>query len=516
MRNTERGDQPALGPASPWSRWVLPVATIAFQVATYRQYGYFRDELYYLANGAHLDWGYVEHPPLIGLIAWLVRATLGDSLLAIRLLPAVAAGVTVWLAGATARELGGGRFAQALAALMTLAAPMYVGLFGVLSMNAFDVMFWAACWWILARLFRTGDGRLWLVFGASAGLGLQNKISILFLGFGVAAGVLLSRHRRMLLGPWIYAGGAIAGLIFLPHVLWQWTHGWPTLEFIANATRLKNVALSPAAFLAEQVFQAGPLTLPIWLAGLAYLLAARSAAPFRALGWAYVAVLVVMLVTNAKPYYLAPAYTVLFAAAGVACERVQAGRMGTLLRVAVIVVVIVDGLVAAPLAKGVLSEGTFVRYQAALGLAPRTDERHELSRLPQFYADMHGWPELAAAVDRVYRALPEADRSRACIFAQNYGQAGAIDLFGGRLGLPPAISAHNSYFLWGPRGCSGDVLIVVGDRRARLDELFRSVELAGTYTCQDCMPYENNKPIWVARDPRLPLASVWPAIKKFI
>ena len=165
--------------------------------------------------------------------------------------------------------------------------------------------------------------------------------------------------------------------------------------------------------------------------------------------------------------------------------------------------------------KPVLSTDTYLRYSAALGITPETGERHEMGRLPQHFADMRGWPELAASVARVYHALPATDRERACVFAQNYGEAGAVDVLGAPLGLPRAISGHNSYFLWGPRGCSGDVVIAIGGERRDYEEVFASVEQAAVHACTDCMPYENNLPIWVARGVRTSLAAVWPRVKHF-
>jgi Dolichyl-phosphate-mannose-protein mannosyltransferase len=389
----------------------------------------------------------------------------------------------------------------------------------VLSMNAFDLLFWAIAWWLLIRLFKTGDRRLWLAFGLVAGLGLENKVSLLFLGFGVAVGLVAARRWEDLRSRWLWLGGALAAALFAPYVVWNAVHGWPTLEFMANATRLKNVTLSPGQFLGAQALGLGPLALPVWLAGLAFLLADRRGRPYRALGWAYPAILGAMLAAGgAKPYYLSPAYTVLFAAGGVALAAWTAGwrRAGSVVRWALLVLVATSGAAIAPLAKPLLPEDDYVRYAAALGETPTPEENTELGRLPQFFADMHGWPELAATVAEVYRALPPADRARACIFGQNYGEAAAVDVLGRPLGLPPAISAHNTYHLWGPRGCTGEVVLVIGDRRERLEELFASVELGATSDCTDCMPYEDQLPIWVARGLKMPIGGLWAEIRSFI
>lgn len=495
---------------------VLAALALIFYVATATGYGYFRDELYYLACGEHLGWGYVDHPPLIGWIAAAVRGTLGDSLYALRLLPALAAAATVWLCGALARELGGGRFAQVLAALTALVAPIFLSLFTIFSMNAFDLVFWAVCFWLVARILRTGKDRLWLAFGAVAGLGLLNKISVLFLGFGLVVGLLASRRWEVFRSRWFWLGGAIAFALFLPHVAWQVAHGWPTLEFMDRARRLKMVSMPPLVFLREVSLGAGPGALPLWLGGLGFLLASRRARDVRPLGWAFLAVLVLLVATTSKPYYLAAAITLPFAAGGVAVEAWTARRGGTALRAAAVTLVVASGAVVAPLAKPLLPVESYVRYAAALGFAPGTDERQAVGRLPQFFADMHGWPELAETVSQVFDALPTADRDRACVFGQNYGHAAAVEVFGPRLGLPPAISGHNSYFLWGPGSCTGEVLLVIGDDRERVEEFFASVELGATYTCRDCMPYEAEKAIWIARGLRRPLAEAWPQVKSYI
>lgn len=511
--------------------WSFAGLTLLFHLATIQGYGYFRDELYYLANAEHLGFGYVEHPPFIGLITALVRATLGDSRFAIRLLPALAGAATVWIGVRLAREFGGGRFARALAGLSLMVMPGLIGICSILSMNAFDVFFWAACALVVTRILRGGNPRLWLVFGLLAGLGLENKISVLFLGVGIVAGFILSRRWDVFRTSWFWMGGVLASLIFAPYVVWQAAHGWPLLEFMANARRLKNVDLPFLAFMREQVMLANPLALPVWTAGLGYLLFASAARPFRAVGWIYPVVLAAMLAAgDAKPYYMIPAYTVLFAAGGVAIERCReafSSRPANALRRPMFLgnafwaigvgLVIVGGVLAAPLAKPVLPLETFVRYSRVLGLGPSTGERHALGRLPQMYADMQGWPELAETVAGVYRTLPPDDRAKACVFAQNYGEAGAIDFFGPRLGLPKAISGHNSYFIWGPRNCSGDVLIVIGDNRPRLEQLFERVQLGAVYRCADCMPYEATKDIWVARKLRRgTLQTLWPDFKKFI
>ena len=495
-------------------RWGLPLAALVFFAATASGYGVFRDELYYMACARHLDWGYVDHPPLVALIARLASMAFPDSWVVLRMLSALAAAGTVLLVGDLARELGGGRWARLLAQVLTATAPIYLSLFSIYSMNGFDVLIWAGLARIAARILVGGSGKLWLAFGALAGVGLLNKIDVILLGVGIVVGCLLARRMDVFRCRWIWLGGALAAALFAPHVAWQVVNGWPTREFVANAQRDKITALGPFGFVAKQFLMVGPVAFSFALCGLGWLIAARRARAFRPLGWASLAVLVVLAASVSKPYYLAPAFTLLFAAAGVALETWTSGRFARPVRAAALVAA-ASILVGAPLAKPLLSEDGYVRYAAALHVRPGTDENHRLGRLPQFFADMHGWRELAETVAAVHAALPAEDRGRACVYGQNYGEAAAIDAFGPAMGLPPAISQHNSYWLWGPGSCTGAVVVIIGGDREDHIEHFESVEPAGAFRCADCMPYESDLTIWVARGLTVPLADAWRASKHY-
>ncbi len=211
---------------------ILAAATSLFHLLTARGYGIFRDELYYLACANHLDWGYVDHPPLVAVFAWIVSHVLGTSLFALRLLPALAAGALVILGAATARQLGGGRFAQLLTGVAIALAPQYLALLSIYSMNAFDLVVWAALVLVIVRILKTRDGRLWLLYGALTGLGLQNKVSVLFLCFGLAIGLLLAGQWRHVRDHRLWLGAGLAALLFAPHIIWQVANDWPTVEFI--------------------------------------------------------------------------------------------------------------------------------------------------------------------------------------------------------------------------------------------------------------------------------------------
>jgi hypothetical protein len=500
------------------NRHLLALALIAFlaQLLTSTRYGYFRDEFYYFACGEHLDWGYVDQPPLVALMAFLVRHTLGESLPAIRFLPALCNAVVVFMAGLVARQLGGGRFAQVLASLAALIAPVILSVNHIFSMNGFDHVFWVALVYLVIKILHEDRPQLWLLFGLVAGVGMMNKYSVGFLGMGLVVGLLLTPARQYLMSKWLWLGGATAFLVFLPHILWQVEHGFPTREFIRNATLHKNMALSPLAFFADSILQVHPITLPLWLAGLYFFFRSPAGRMFRVLGWCYVSVLVLLLGTNGKPYYLAPAYYMLFAAGAVQAETFLRARAWNWLKPAAVTGLLGGGIALLPYSLPVLPVESFIRYEDFLGIHPGSGERGPRGKLFQQYADMHGWENQVATVAKVYHSLTPEEKARTIIFCDNYGEAGAIDFLGKRYGLPGASSGHNSYWFWGPGNWDATTVIAVGSDREDLERDFEAVQEAAVVVSEFARPFETNLPVYVARKPRLPLRELWPRAKKFI
>jgi len=493
----------------------LSLITLIIHCIFSGQYGYFRDEFYYLACGEHLDWGYVDHPPFIALAAFLTRRLLGDSLLALRFVPALAEALVVLLTGLMARELGGGRFTQVLAALSVMVAGDLLALGHIFSMNAFDHLFWALCLYVVILILKYDRPRLWLLFGLLAGVGLMNKYSIGFLGLGLVVGLILTPARKYLRSGWLWLGSGLALLIFLPHVLWEIRTSFPTLEFIRNATLYKIAPLSPVGFILETILGMNPLTLPIWLAGLWFYFIAREGKSYRLLGWIYVSVLILFLSTKAKTYYFAPAFPMLWAAGALVIEGLIRRCAVQWLKPVLVGALVVGGMVLAPFAMPVLPVEMFIRYSNWMGFKPPSGETHRTGKLPQFFADMHGWKEMVAVVAEVYESLPPEERAKCAIYASNYGQAGAIDLFGKKYGLPKAICGLNSYYLWGPRDYTGEILISVGDSVEDNLKAYNEVTTAATITNEYVMPYENNIPVNICRKPKAPLKELWPMTKVF-
>ena len=480
-----------------------------------RHYGYFVDELYYLACSRHLDWGYVDQPPLIAVMMGMVRVTLGQSLPAIRLLPAIAGAAEAALTAAIARELGGKGFAQVVAAISVLAAPAILGMDSLMTMNAFEPLFWMACAYLLIRIIKTGNERLWIWFGALAGIGLQNKYSMMIFGAGIVLGLLLTSQRRLLASRWVWIGGAIAFLILLPNLYWNMRHHFPFLELQANIRHSgRNVPFGFLGFFGQEIFTMLPLTFPIWLGGLWFFFFSKQGKPYRALGWAWVFTAGVIFTMNPRVYYLYPAFPLLLAAGGVTWELWLVSPRVRWLKVTYPALMLAIGAIFAPLATPVLPVEKYIAYAKALHIEPPRIETHKLGPLPQLYADQFGWEEMAAVVARAYNSLPPDVRAKTAIFGQNYGQAGAIDLFGPKYGLPPAIAPHQSYFLWGPRDYTGESMIVMDDHQQQLENYFASVQKVGTVYHPYSMPYEHFD-VFYCRGMKQNLHEIWPRLKKW-
>ena len=482
------------------------------------RYGWFRDELYYLACARRLDWGYVDHPPLSIAILALVRAVAGVSLPALRLVPALAGGLAVFATGMATRELRGGPFAQALAALALLIAPLVLATTHVYSMNALDILFWALAAWILARWSRTRDEALWPMLGLVLGLALLNKASALWLGGGIALGLLATSRRRVLAtpGPWLAL--AIAALFLVPHLAWQQRHGWPTLEFMRNATAHKMRDVTPADFLKGQVLGMHPATAPIWIAGLVAPWLVRRLEPSRTLPLVWLAVAALLfLAGRSRANYLAPAYPFLLAPGAVAIGGWLDGPRRPW-RTAALALVAVLGAATVPLVLPVLPPERYVRVAAALHLAPRSEEHLEVGPLPQAFADMFGWEDLARKVAAVASELTPEERANAVIYARNYGEAAALELYAPRYHLPRVVCPHNNYWLWGPGPLEPRPLAMIilgGDR----DDNARAMEWLGprgTVGGRWSMPYERDQRVFLGRRPTVKLEAIWPSEKVFI
>jgi hypothetical protein len=498
-----------------WIVAVISVALFIFHLVFNNRYGYFRDEFNYLACGNHLAWGYVDQPPLLPFLARLSRELFGDSLRSIRLLPAAAMSLTVILTAMIAREFAGRSFSLLLSAIAVVIAPVYLSDGSLLTTNCLEPLLWMGCVYF-AILSVKSNPRYWLLFGVVAGLGLEEKYSIGIFGFGIVVGLLFTTERKAFRNKWFWLGGLAAFLIFLPNLIWNTRESWPFLQLMRNIRADgRDVQLSPIAFFLQQVFLLHPLTAAIWISGPVMLLFSRRLKQFRFLGLCYLVSFTSFVVLKGKNYYLAPIYPMLLAAGAVAFERAIERSRQVWLKPLLVVVMLAGGAWLAPLVVPVFSIDRFITYMNGLPFkVPRSERSHERAVLPQHYADQFGWEELTAVTANAWARLTPEEKKDCGIFAQDYGQAGAIDFFGPRYGLPRALSGHQTYFLWGPGGFSGQCMIVIDDDQEDLDKLFDHVELIGISDNPHAL--ERNVPVYLCKGAKFgSLEKIWPRAKRW-
>ncbi len=484
---------------------------------TANRYGFFGDELYYMVCAEHLDWGYVDQPPLVVLIAWFVRHVFGDSLFALHLLPAISGAAKIVLTGVIARELGARRLGMGLAAITAACVVIYWPLDHLFTMNTFEPLIWMGCALVIIRIVKTGNQRLWLWFGVLAGVGMQTKYSMGIFGLGVVVGLILTPERKAFASKWLWIAGAIALLIWLPNIIWNVQHHWPFIELMRNIKASgRDVQLGPIAFIKQQIMVLGPATVPVWFGGLLYLMFARAAKPYRILGWTFLVTAGVLIAMKGKDYYLAPAYPMLFAAGAVAFERVFDRRWLRWIAPTAAAFMVLEILVFLPYAIPVLSVENFLKYEKKVPLGAQASEKsHMASSMPHYYTWDFGWEEMVDAVAKAYYSLPPEERAKAAIFGKHYGQAGAVDLFGKKYGLPKAISGHQNYWLWGPRDYTGEIVLVMGSTVERERKHFESVEVAATFDNPYIYPWER-RPILICRGSKIgTFQQAWPKLKNW-
>jgi hypothetical protein len=417
--------------------------------------------------------------------------------------------------------MSGRGYAQFLACLCVLISPQYFGSY--LNTDMFMMLGWMACAWVATRIFAGESERLWLLFGLFGGLALEGKHAMLFFLLAFLAAVLVSPQRKMLLTPWPWYGAAVAFVIALPNVIWEYTHRWATYELLSNIARSnKNLVLGPWPYLHSNIDSLGFLTVLVWVPGLLWCLFLKDGKRFRALGWMWIFSYILFIALKGKDYYLTPTYPMLFASGSVAIETCFARlprTAGWIVKATFAILIFARGAISLPFAMPVMSEEKFIAYEKALGATPGKTENTEINDLSQQYSDMHGWPEMAAAVAKVYNSIPEPERSQCAIFAGNYGEAAAIDYFGPQYGLPPAISGHQNYWLWGPRSYTGQCLVIIAGSSTRelLEKNYSSVVKAGETDARYAIPFENHRTIWIYRGGKNgTLQDLWPKLKLWI
>jgi hypothetical protein len=515
--------------------WLLVAGAAVLHVSTAWRYGYFRDELYFIACAKHLAWGYVDQPPLVAVAAWLAGPA-GYQLLALRALPALAAALTVLAAVQIVRTLGGGAFAQVLTALTVGLMPAYLALGNILTTTSFEGLSWTLVALLAVRLTTSGadllsvtlrheisrhddDAALWVALAVAVAFGLYGKYSIGLFVISLLAGLLLTSERRVLATFWFPIAAALTGILVAPNLIWQGVHGWPFLTVLAGdaahrhafnnglVLESRDFLTNTLAYLGEQLLYTNPVAAPIWLAG--------AIAPFRSdrlrevrfIAIAFVLLVVAAVALEAKGYYTVGIYATLFAIGSVAVERAAAW-----FRITVLAATSLVALAVLPISLPVLPIDGFIAYSKAIGLAGQAPGSPEL--VQPLYAEQFGWEHLVRDVASVYNAIPERERATVAVYADTYADAGAIDFFGESIGLPPAISSQNTYWLWGTNDYHGTKIIAVGASRIDvLKKYYRSCTLVKTSTEPLKAVVEGPSPIFICTNPSLPFEQIWQQLR---
>jgi hypothetical protein len=478
-------------------------------------YGIFRDEFYYIACSKRAAFGYVDHPPLSIWLLAVIRTFFGESLFAVRLLPALLGAATVYLTGRLTVRMGGRTVAVIISSICAGLCPIYLGMNSYYSMNSIDIFIWILSAHLILSIISGGSRENWIYLGIALGAGLLNKISAAWLAAGFILILFMPENRKYFKSSMPYIAALIAFALFLPFIIWNVSNGYPHLEFMRNASSIKYASNNGLTFILGVLMIFNPLTLPIWAAGI-YFFISDKGRDFRSLLFIPAACFAILLANwHSKPEYIAPAFTLLFAAGGVQVEKVLHNK--ALYAAAAIALALI---ISAPMAFPCLPVQTYIKYAAALGMKPESNESKELTELPQFYADMFGWEDKAKEVSSAYMKLTPAERNNTLVFAQNYGQAAALEYYSSRYQLPPVICPHNNYWIWSrdviaARGIANSVIVLGGERKDLLS-LFESADSTGFTRSGFSMPYENNLTIYSCRKLKKPLFRLWSGIRHYI
>ena len=486
----------------------LAIADFVAHMIFAGNYGYFRDELYYIVSGTqHLSLGYVDFPPVIAYVAALLNVLAGDSLVSIHVLPAAAEAVLVFVAGMMAKELGGGRKAQLLAAVSTLLTFAFLAFGSIFTPDFLDSLWWSLLAYTVIRIMRRREPRLWVFVGVVIGVGLLTKLTILFfVGALLVSFLAIPSARQHIRSKWIALGGLLSVAFLLPMIYWNAVNGWPMVHFYLEFTGDVSGG-GPLSFLYTQLALMSFLNVPIFMIGLYFYLRSSDGSQLRVLGLAYILLYVFMTVLDMKPYYLAPVYPMLYAGGALMIEKSSISRkrvfrwFGSRPYIAGLAVV---AILLAPIAMPILPPQKVINSYGS--------SDYQASPLP----DRYGWSGLVTNLSIAYDSLPASLKSQACIFTSNYGEASAVNFFGGSLGLPKAISGHNNYYVWGPDSCTGQVLITIGVSISTMQQAYKNVTTLMTNRCSYCISYEQVLPIYLCTNPNFTsVAAQWAGVRHY-
>ncbi|RPJ20222.1 MAG: phospholipid carrier-dependent glycosyltransferase [Chloroflexi bacterium] len=487
---------------------LIGIGVALFHVITNGQYGFHRDELDFIMNARRLDWGYVSYPLVTPFLARIGLELFGESLRGLRIIPAIAQGIVVILAGLMARDMGGKRNAQIMAAFAVFITPISLQGGTLMMYFAFDFLWWVLVAFCLVRLLVTNDARYWLGIGAAIGLGMMTKYTMAFWVIGLIVAVLLTEARKYLRSKWLYLGAALALLIFLPNLIWQIQHDFVSLDYL-SAIHARDIEWGRGeGFVIRQFYDVtNTFSLPLWTVGLSLCLFGASMKRFRALGWMFIITFALFLINQGRPYYTGPSYVMLLAAGAVGLENWLETRTERMRRVG-------SGLLW-----GMQVIGGLIFIIAIKPIAPINSPLWEVtSNLNREVVEMVGWQDLSAQVARIYQSIPDSEKPRTTILAGNYGEAGALDLYRDEYGLPPVITGANSMWYRGYGDPEPETVIVVGFERSQAGHFFKQCDSVGMVTNQYGVKNEetsHHTGLYICRQPQQPWNVMWRQMQWF-
>lgn len=488
----------------------------------FASYGIFRDEYYYLACSERLAAGYVDQPPLSIFILAFSRIIFGESLFAIRLLPALLSGAALFITGLITFEIGGNKFGVFLACLTFLFTPIFVGFYSIYQMNAFDLIFWSLGYFIVIRIIKADNQKLWIWLGIVIGFGLLNKISMGWFASGLFIGLILTKHRTKLktIYPWL--AFAIALLLFSPFIIWNITHDFAHLEFIRNATLRKYSGMTPIGFILGLIPIFNPAAIVIWIPGIFFFFINKDAQKYKLPAIIFIITFLILIINgHSKSEYLAAAFPIILAGGSVWIQKAVDKKIFKWVKYALPALITIFGIIVIPYALPILPVKSFINFEKVTGFQPKSSESKKLIELPQFYADMFGWEKLAKTMSQVYETIPDSEKNNTIIYVSNYGEAGAIEYYSKKYSLPKVICPHNNYWYWGKSEINNNInnvknIISLGGSKQDYLKVSNQIDSAAVFKCQYCMPYENNQKIFILHNIFGPLKEIWQRNKNFI
>ena len=476
-----------------------------------KAYGYFIDEFYYIACAFKPAFGYVDHPPLAPLILTVFQFLFGTSVLSIRILPALAESASVFFTGVLVKEIGGGRFAQCLAACTTAACPVIVVFGAFYSMNAYEPLIALILLIYIVKMIKENNPKRWILLGIIMGLGIMNKHTFAVFIVATVFSLLVTGKWRLVLNKWFAAGSLIAFIIFMPNIIWQILNNFPSLEFYRNIATYKNVYTPPGAFLINQIMDMSPFTLPVWSAGIIFLLFSVKTKNFKFLSVIFLSLFIMMMLSGtSRADRLAFAYPAVFAGGAFFYESFILKHNLKWLKGILIAFLYAGLAVALPIMLPYFSYEEVETYTKFIGLNTELETGNK-PPLPQLLADKIGWKDKFDLVLKAYNNLSEKEKKETIIAAGNYGQAGALELFGRKYNFPDVVCGHNTYYLWSRNKLHGSIVIELG-KHENLDALknqFKDVEeFPGEYTNPYVTSHENNLKVFICRGPKMPYSEM--------